>query len=209
MYTKQAIFALFIIFASRALYAQENSSLSKGNTAFFDDFSKNRNGWPEQSGENYNFSFKGRKYDMDSSREGMITPVLYTKFDHDKDYTITCILTHISGLSESGYGLTFSYKNNSTSYHFEIVTKGYYRVTKVQDNMETQVIPWAESLNIEKENGKPNKLKICKKGKTCELYINDTMVNSFNDFDNEGDYTGFIVENKHHIEVTLLSIQYN
>ena len=202
---------LFIlIFASRLSYGQISSnSTTKDGVPFFENFYNNKSGWPVQSSDNYNFSFKGRKYDMDSSREGMIEPVVNTPFDHSRDYSITCTVNHISGLSESGYGLTFSYENSGNMYQFEIATQGYYRVIRVQDNTITQVISWTDSDNIIKEDGQPNKLKILKKGSSCELYINDVVVNSFNDFESEGNYTGFVIENKQHVVASLLAIQYN
>jgi len=90
-----------------------------------------------------------------------------------------------------------------------LASQGYYRVIRSQNNIITQVVPWTASDVILKDDDKLNKLMIRKKGNICELYINDNLVNSFENFENDGDYTGFVIENKQHVVATLLTIEYN
>jgi hypothetical protein len=197
-----------VLLAGQLSFAQENRGSIRDRIPFYDNFLDNHNGWPVSSAENYSFSFVDGKYDMQSEREGMIQPVMATPFDHGRDYWISCILRHVSGLSESGFGLTFSYKKGGNSYQLQIESAGAYRVVRLQDNMATQVIPWTASDKIVTEDGAPNQLKIWKKGDSCEVYINGSLVNRFEHFENEGDYSGFVIENKHHVLATNLVIGY-
>jgi len=140
--------------------------------------------------------------------EGMFEPVIPTNISADNDYHITAILNHVSGVSNSGYGLTFSYKDSGNLYFFEISGEGYYRVCRFLDNQFYTILPWTATDKIFKGNGQQNKLRIWYQGgQICEFYINDVMVNRIDNFQTEGNFTGFVIENNQTIKAKMLKVE--
>ncbi|BAU53263.1 hypothetical protein [Mucilaginibacter gotjawali] len=176
--------------------------------SFSDSFVDNASRWPVQRGYNYNFYFRNNKYEMESLGQGMFEPVIPTSINSDGDYRITALISHFSGVANNGYGLTFSYKDSGNLYLFEISAEGYYRVCRFLDSQFYTILPWTASDKILKTNGQINKLRIWYQGnQVCQFYINDTLVNSIDNFEKEGNYTGFVVENNQHIQVSGLTIE--
>jgi TolB-like protein len=84
-----------------------------------------------------------------------------------------------AGPADSGYGLTFRFKDIDNHYLFIILKSGYYRFGYYKDAKWNVLIDWKKTRLINPE-GK-NILQVVCMGSTYRLFINDNLVDEYDD----------------------------
>ena len=99
-----------------------------------------------------------------------------------EDYESFCFRAEArwqSGPVDSGFGLTFGFKDIENHYLFIILKSGYYRFGYYKDGKWNVLIDWKKTRLINQE-GK-NILRVMSMGDTYLLYINDNLVDECDD----------------------------
>lgn len=99
------------------------------------------------------------------------------------NYMITSKYYVVSGTQP--FGLTFGYKDNQNFYRILIYPWGGYSITMRLNNVNTSIINGSITFKNE------NTISLLKIGKNCDVYINDSKINSFDLSTPFGSYIGF------------------
>ncbi|MCB9422449.1 MAG: hypothetical protein H6667_21785 [Ardenticatenaceae bacterium] len=99
------------------------------------------------------------------------------------DFALEVDATQLGGDLESSYGLLFRMQNPGQFYRFDITGSGMYVVERHNgDGTWTRFLDdWTESEAIKQGLSVTNRLKVVAQGATLSFYVNDQLLNQFND----------------------------
>ena len=178
-----------------------------GESILFDDFTSNGNNWSSVYQNDYDLYITNGKYYLDHklNEKGRITYIT-REFDNSKDFEIESKLQHVSGDTNSPYGVLWG-KKDSNYFQFLITATGYYKVNRVINNQSEDIIKWTKTSTINEGDGRENSVKITREGDYYKFYINNTYVTRI-DFENFfGNEIGYSVYYRQKIAIDYLSIK--
>lgn len=203
---KRTILTLTILLVSFLYY-----SLSAQNKKeiLFESFTKNSKGWRTDVSENVFTYLESGSYHIDHRQDNTgRNYVINVKINTKKDFEIRTIIKKISGIENNGFGLVWGSKGYEDANYFLISSNGYYLIYKEEADEVINLKDWTYSSVIKQGNDSSNFLSIVKKGKILNFYINDQWIDKI-DFDSFfGNEFGFRVNNKMHISIDFLKINY-
>ncbi len=156
--------------------------------AIEDNFDNNKNQWKEKEGENYSYFSEGSYYFYNQSafdKQFLYNGVTFM----DEDFILEGNIKKGKGRDNNVLGLVFNVSLDGNSYYiFGYSNNGNYALFEY-NNQWTTLIPWTNSTSIKINDY--NKLKVLREGDRLDLYINDTYVNSFENYISNGIDFGF------------------
>ncbi len=182
-----------------------NNNIGEG--ILFDDFTSNGNNWINNYSAEYDFNISNGKYYLDHklNEKGRITHIS-REFDNTKDFEIETKFQHVSGDTNSPYGILWG-KKDSNYFQFLITATGYYKVNKVKNNQSEDIIKWTKTTFLREGVGGENTVKITREGDYYKFYINNTYITRI-DFENFfGNEIGYGVYFQQKVAVDYLSIK--
>ena len=184
-----------------------NNNFNKDlDVVFNEDFSNNSNNWSTSSNQNIDFYVSYGKYYVEHKRKekGWLTHV-NKPFDSTKDFEIETEIEHISGDTNSPYGIIWG-KKDTNYYQFLLAATGYYKITRVINNKSEDIVKW-EKTSVVKGTRNPNTLKITREGNYYKFYINGSFVTKLDYEAFFGDEIGYIVYYNQKIAVDFLRVK--
>jgi len=144
--------------------------VKKATILYHDDFEGTKN-WM-QSPE---FVYRGGSYSMYPKKSAyyVLEDIMID------DFILESTAEYIAGERNSGFGITFRFKDENHYYAYWISQTGYYKVVKYISGEYIDLIPWTRHSSIN-ESG-PNKLKVSAIGTQFIFYINNIMVKEIYD----------------------------
>jgi hypothetical protein len=118
---------------------------------------------------NHYYLFRNRK-----ASNGFIVPIPYKSIPRS-NYSIEINAKHYDGIDDSGYGIKFAASGWKNCYNFNISANGYYRISKKEDDVYTNIIGWTSSSAINSGSG-TNKLEVRVFSNYAEFYINGQYI---------------------------------
>lgn len=119
--------------------------------------------------------------------------------DFTGNYQISLRYLYVSGTNP--FGFTFSNKNSENYYRFLAYPNGNYNVTKRSSDVPTTILN-AKSTAITNENS----IRLLKIGTHCEIYVNDSLINTFELTTPFGGYVGFYSCPQTEIDVDYITV---
>ena len=187
--------------------APKPKPIAKGNLVFSDDFNDNTNRWHTASNQDLDFSFSGGKFNLDYKLEkgGRLT-YINKYFNSSKDFEIETKLQHVSGDTNSPYGILWG-KKDENYLQFLLTATGYYKIKRVVNNKNEEIIKWVKSSLINKGSGQSNTIKIKREGDYYKFYINNSYATKVDFEAFYGSEIGYGVYFKQKVAVDYLKIR--
>ncbi|MDD7913838.1 hypothetical protein [Polaribacter ponticola] len=180
-------------------------SLEK-DIVFLDEFNNNSNNWNELNNESVNFYFSDGNYYLDHKKdETGYLAYINKNFDSSKDFEIETKFKHVSGDTNSPYGLLWG-KKDENYLQILLTATGYYKVKRVINNKNEEIIKWVKSSAINIGSGKSNILKVKKEGEYYKLFINSTYLTKIDFEAFFGSEIGYGIYYKQKIAIDYLKI---
>ncbi|HVX50130.1 MAG TPA: hypothetical protein VHB48_08225 [Chitinophagaceae bacterium] len=171
-----------------------------GKLIVFDNFDNNNHDWAVNTSGDAIYTINSGKYVMENFDGKVRWSALHVKLDGSNDFAISCVTSHNSGVTNSGYGLMFGGKDNDNYFVFDIANTGYYRLYEEHNGSITYLINWTKTSYVNQDNYVNNILKVQRSGSTWNLYVNGNWVNSYTARYFYGDLAGFIKSGNQRIE---------
>ena len=208
VYNKQKISVGYLSMSYLGINSNPNPSpIAKGNVVFSDDFNDNTNGWHTADNETQNFSFYGGKFNLDHKKdEGGHLSYINKYFNSTKDFEIETKLQHVSGDTNSPYGILWG-KKDTNYFQFLITATGYYKIKRVVNNKNEEIVKWVKSSVINSGVGKTNILKIKREGDYYKFYINNSYLTKIDFEAFYGSEIGYAIYYKQKITADYLKIK--
>ena len=180
-----------------------------GQVVFEEHFDNNNRRWFEFSDNDAEFAVVDGSYVMEGKVVGWRVATMPVAINQQEDFKIECVVTHVSGVNNFGYGLMWGAKDKNYNY-FAISADGMFTVTRVTNAVSNRLVPWAIPNSINRFNA-TNKLTIEKKGNELHFFINDTFAGKTEFQPFLGDRLGFAVWNKQKIifDDLIVTTQHN
>ncbi|WP_445750174.1 hypothetical protein [Polaribacter sp.] len=178
-----------------------------GESILFDDFTSNGNNWSDRKDDTANFYISNGKYYLDHTRDekGWLSHIS-REFDSTKDFEIETKFQHVSGDTNSPYGILWG-KKDTNYFQFLITATGYYKVNRVINNQSEDIIKWTKTTYLKEGVGGENTIKITREGDYYKFYINNTYITRI-DFENfYGSEIGYSIYYRQKIAIDYLSIK--
>jgi len=190
-------------------YIDTNNNINNniGESILFDDFSSNGNNWNTNYADEYDFNISNGKYYLNHklNEKGRLSHIT-REFDSNKDFEIETKFQHVSGETNLPFGILWG-KKNSNYFQFLITTNGYYKVNKVVNNVNEDIIKWTKTTYLKEGVGGENTIKIKREGEYYKFYINNTYITKIDYEKFYGNEIGYGVYYKQKISVDYLSIK--
>ncbi len=156
--------------------------------AIEDSFENNKNQWKEEEGDNYAYFYNGYYYFY--NQDTFDKQYLYNGVTFiDEDFILEGTIKKGRGRDDNILGLVFNISLDGSSYYiFGYSNNGSYALFQYDKEWNT-LIPWTNN-NIIKVSAF-NKLKVVREGSKLSFYINDTFVDSYNNYISNGIDFGF------------------
>jgi hypothetical protein len=161
-----------------------NSNASYGTVLFREDFQTRDNSWYSNydfkdsnyiyintldNPDNHSYLFRNRKY-----KGGYIVPVPFYSIP-SSNYSIEINAKHYDGVENAAYGIKFGASGWKNCYNFSISANGYYSISKREDDVYTDIIPWTTTSAVY-TGSTTNKLEVRVFSNYTEFYINGQFV---------------------------------
>jgi hypothetical protein len=187
-------------------YKKEDNNL-KGDFVLYDDFSSNTNNWSETKDENVSYSIYNGKYYLEhkKDKEGYLSSV-DKYFDSTKDFEIETKLEHVSGDTNSPYGLLWG-KKDTNYFQILITATGYYKINRVINNNIEEIAKWVKTNAINIGSGKENIIKVSREGDFYKFYINNEYLTRIDFEPFFGSEIGFGVYYKQKFSADYLTVK--
>ena len=162
-----------------------NSIYSGGGSILFkEDYQTHNNNWYS----NYDFKDSnyiyiatldnpGNHYYLFRNRRnsgGYIVPIPYKNIPK-AGYSIEINARHFDGTEDAGYGIKFGASGWTNCYNFNISANGYYRISKNENGVYTNLVSWTTSSVISRGLA-TNKLEVRVYSNYSEFYINGQYI---------------------------------
>lgn len=195
------LFAVVLLLTTTSSFGQQNLVIDE-------EFDSNDHGWPVRQTEVDAARVDSGRYVIERTAQqhySMFTTNQY--LDPKKDFTIETRLTQVSGHNNSAFGVTWGGRGYGFFHYFSITSLGYWKVGYLWKDKGKKVKDWTEGPV--KQLGKPNTLKITKRGTTLRYYINNREVFT-SEFDTYyGTDLGFQLDQDKRVDVDYLRVQHD
>jgi hypothetical protein len=179
--------------------AFDNLRVSPAEVAFHEDFTDNRNTWPE-SDKAFLENGEYHLYDKESGHVFWNS----TAGIHG-DFTLEAKIRKVDGPDGQSYGIVFRLLDGDNYYAFLIRGDGRYRFDKQVDDKWESIIA-AKKVDAVNEANRANVLRVVCKEQSFDFYINDQKVDSVQDsFLSEGKI-GFFANQNVHMAVDYVTV---
>lgn len=118
---------------------------------------------------NHYYLFRNRK-----NTSGYIVPIPFYNIP-SSGYSIEINAKHYDGIEDNGYGIKFGGSGWKNCYNFNISANGYYRISKKENDVYSNIVSWTTSSIINKGSA-TNKLEVRVYSNYTEFYINGQYV---------------------------------
>lgn len=148
----------------------------------FEGFEDNENKWSEVTDQKFSRKIEDDKYILQNSNEKdsyWTWGLNHIYFSKLSDFTFECSMTKVDGADDRHYGIVWSYKKNGeeSCYYMSFISgdgQCYFR-EKNKEGKWVGGFQWKKSEHVNQGN-ETNVLKVCKKGDSVDLYINDNLI---------------------------------
>ncbi|MGZ3938044.1 MAG: hypothetical protein ACXVLT_05010 [Flavisolibacter sp.] len=162
-------------------YSTNNSS---GNILFKEDFQTSDNNWYSNydfkdsnyiyistldNPNNHYYLFRNRK-----ANGGFMVPLPFKSIP-SSNYSIEINAKHFDGIEDNAYGIKFAGSGWNNCYNFSISANGYYRISKKEDGVFSNIVSWTASTAINTGTA-TNKLEVHVFSTYTEFYINGQYI---------------------------------
>ncbi|MGZ3846416.1 MAG: hypothetical protein ACXVBH_10200 [Flavisolibacter sp.] len=162
-------------------YSTNNSS---GNILFKEDFQTSDNNWYSNydfkdsnyiyistldNPNNHYYLFRNRK-----ANGGFMVPLPFKSIP-SSNYSIEISAKHFDGIEDNAYGIKFAGSGWNNCYNFSISANGYYRISKKEDGVFSNIVSWTASTAINTGTA-TNKLEVHVFSTYTEFYINGQYI---------------------------------
>lgn len=191
-----------------------NSNVSYATTLFREDFQTRNNDWYSNydfkdsnyiyintldNPSNHCYLFRNRKY-----KGGFMVPIPFYSIP-SSNYSIEINAKHFDGVENAAYGIKFGADSWKNCYNFSISANGYYSISKRENDVYSDIIPWTTSSAVY-TGSTTNKLEVRVFSNYTEFYINGQFVKRL-DIRTFGKSAGLEVYNNQTIYYDDLSIK--
>jgi hypothetical protein len=169
-------------YSSNNNYSSSNSG--GGNVLFKEDYQTHSNNWYSNydfkdsnyiyiatldNPDNHYYLFRNRKYNS-----GYIVPIPYNSIPNS-GYSIEINAKHYDGVENSAYGIKFGASGWKNCYNFSLSADGYYRISKRENDVYSNLVSWTSSSAISKGYA-TNKLEVRVYSNYTDFYINGQYI---------------------------------
>ncbi len=184
----------------------DNNNNTNSDITFNENFNDNSNNWVQENDASKNFYLSNGNYYLEHKRLELGWSSYISKpFDSNKNFEIETDLKHISGNTNSPYGITWG-KKDTNYFQFLITATGYYKINRVVNNKIEDIIKWVKSPNINLGSNQSNVVKITKEGQFYKFYINNVYITKIDFEPFYGSQIGYSVYYKQKIAVNYLKL---
>jgi hypothetical protein len=106
------------------------------------------------------------------------------------DFSYKADVKWLGGAIDRGFGLTFNFRDTNNNYSFIISKNGYYMLGRYVAGQWADLISWRKSPLVNEE-GK-NALKVQVRGEKISLFVNDNLVDEYEDSEPIEGQIGFV-----------------
>ena len=163
---------LFVLFICSITYLQTTAQTKE---VFYEDFSSNKNEWEELSNDDATSKIENGKYVVVGKTHGFGQQTR-VPIDNVKDFSIGITVSMKSNVDyKTGLINLIFCSNVRDEYTFALLSSGKWGLSESSNGKQT-MIKFDTSRFINQGFGVLNKLRIDKRGKIWELFINDSSV---------------------------------
>ncbi|MCX7594155.1 MAG: AAA family ATPase [Fischerella sp.] len=144
---------------------------------FEEHFQDNRHKWYTNDSAECTVCVEENHYTFEHKRSGGSSWLSWQSagFFYDKqEFRIHVVLEKVTGVNH-GYGFVWGLANTSNFFEFAISDNGYYRISKYENGIFQDYVPWKRCYGIKHPNA-INILDIRRYGELVEFYINSVLV---------------------------------
>ncbi len=179
------------------------------NNAYTENFDNNVKKWSILDNENASAKIENGFYIIRNKKADYTYRFWRSvPLNEEEDFIYEAKLKQITGKENYGYGLVWNSQNWENSYNFEVSSNGYYRIYKTKDGTKTNWKEWTKSEHVF-PLGSYNILKIEKKDKNLNFYINTEKVYTRAYEYALGEYNGFYLGTAMIVMVDYMKITEN
>jgi outer membrane protein OmpA-like peptidoglycan-associated protein len=191
--------SLLLVFIAASGYPQTDYLISE-------QFNDNRNNWSlENKNGTKSYISGGKMYMQCSNSYASYRFWIYSPINTKGDFEIEAKFSKLSGNSDNFNGIVWGASGWDNSYNFEISESGYFQIWYYKKERQYFIKNKTKSSKINQRG--TNLLKIEKKGKKLNFYINGAFVHSATFQDFFGRFNGFIVESNSKIAADFINIK--
>jgi hypothetical protein len=166
------IFLLSILYSSILSFRAQ----AQEKIIFSEDFSNNSRNWSVIKDSNALWKIENGKYYRENFKKLSYATFKPVDINIENNFSISLTTTHLSGVSNYGYGLVFGARDKKNRFEFVINASGQFVVYKTTEGVYSDLVKWTASSAIKKNNNEDNALMIKKQGNDWKFYINDQFV---------------------------------
>ena len=187
------------------------ASVSAQQFLFEDDFSENRNQWPEWQDEKSSASVKDGKYILENKNEKewfWVSRLI--GMDLRQDFEIETVLTKTTGVVMGDFiGIKWNV-NEKETHGFRITYRGWLGYGKWVEGKENwqNLLNWKQDNAIKQTFNMPNVLLVKKSGDRIQFFINNKSVGKAKFKGETATYLQIEFEGKATIEVDKIRVKY-
>jgi len=149
------------------------ASDAAGDPLFYDDFSSNREGWPEEENAEANYFFSDGEYYIQVLETDYL---VWSKMNETwSNVAIDVETRQTDGPANNEYGVLCRYQDADNFYQIAISGDGYYRLARWADGDFEEVITWEGSSDINLA-GTGNHLSVVCAGNQIRLGVNGHLL---------------------------------
>ena len=159
-----------------------------------EDFSHNNRGWLEYAKDQSFIAVRDGMYILDAPETGWVAYVS-PNFVETEDFSLEATFILKGGATNMGFGFVWGYSYEASKFNnFVIAETGFAKVFS-SDDSRTDAKGW-EKIEVVKNNGAPNRLKVSQQQGILHFYVNGTEVKSLPALPWFGRSIGFIAQGK-------------
>ncbi len=198
---KNYLSILFICLFCHSILAQQKIN-------FYDDFSRNDNGWSETSTEKIATEVTGGHYELYHKRSSGGYCFYDDYFMESKsDFFFEAKMTQTLGENNHAFGLIWGGKDASNCYNFMISSNGYYKVGEWKAGKFTGLTEWVK-VTTNNPMFQYNTLAVERKRNKLYFYINGTEVHKRDNLPFKGFKFGFNLKAAMKVKVDYMKLDY-
>ena len=169
---------------------------------FYENFNDNKNNWPVENIKNDELKFDNG-YLVKRKVEGQLTLWDHVSLDPSQDFVIEIEITHVAGINDGAFGLTWGAKDDDNLFAFKITADGSYKIANEVKGNRVELVPYTDSKFIKQGNA-ANLLAIKNISDTWHFYIYDKEIYTCPANKFFGDRAGLILHDEQTVKVLSL-----
>jgi outer membrane protein OmpA-like peptidoglycan-associated protein len=199
---KNYLSILFISLLCHSVFAQQKIS-------FYDDFSRNDNGWSESSTEKITTKVTDGHYELYHKRSSGGYCFYDDYFMETKsDFYFESKMMQTIGETNHGYGLVWGGKNASNCYNFMISSNGYYRIGEWTEGKFKGLTEWVKTT-ANNPMLQYNTLAVERKKNMLYFYVNGTEIHKRANLPLKGLKFGFNLKAAMKVKADYMKLDYS